>query len=169
MRRLALPFLTAMLLAGPAAAETFGDWQVSCDAGRCQAVGLADRPDAKGYLTIRRQPGAAPAQITVLVVDPEGTIADRPYILIADGKPLGGPGATVTFSAPEEEGGLVQATLSSDATTRLTRALRTRHTLQLRAADGSMAANVSLAGAVASWLYMDDRLARGEAGAASAT
>lgn len=160
MRRLATALVTAALLTGSAAAETFKDWQVDCDAAhRCQAVGLADGTGARGYLTLhRRHADTGSAELRFWVADPDGAIAGRPYFVQADGKPLGSLGGPVIFGSPEEEGGLVQARLPPEATARLAEVLRRYRSLQLRASDGSVAVNASLAGAAASWLYMEDRL-----------
>ena len=161
MRRLSIAFVTTVLLAGSATAETFKDWQVSCDANhQCQATGLAaGDPDAKGYVSIRRHV-SAPMEVRFAVTDPTGALAGRPHVLLADGKPVGALADPITFSAPEEEGGLAEATLVLDARSSLPQTLRQHHSMQLKAADGSLAVNVSLAGAVAAWLYMDDRLVR---------
>ncbi|MGO4338831.1 DUF1176 domain-containing protein [Labrys sp. KB_33_2] len=172
MRRLSIALVMTTLLAGSATAETFKDWQVTCDTSRqCQAVGLAaGDPDAKGYLSIQRRIEASvPVEVRFSVVDPTGVLAGHPYVLLADGKPIGDVAGRVTFSDPEEEGGLAEATLPADATLYLTQALRRHHSLQLQAADGSLAVNVSLAGAAAAWLYMDDHLAKNTPPAEPAT
>lgn len=172
MRRLSIALVMTALLAGSATAETFKDWQVNCDTSRqCQAVGSAvGASEAKGYLSIqRRVEVSAPAEVRFSVVDPTGVLAGRPYVLLADGKPIGDIAGRVTFSDPEEEGGLVEATLTANATSHLSQVLRHHHSLQLQAADGSLAVNVSLAGAAAAWLYMDDRLRKNAAPAEPAT
>lgn len=164
MPRLATALILSTLLAGPAAAETFKDWQVSCDTARhCLATGLADNPDARGYLTIRRQPGDTAAQISFWLADPDGAVTGRSYVLHAGGKPLAGLHQPVSFGEPEEEGGLIQASLPLNAVADLTDALRRRQSLQLQAADGSVAVNVSLEGAMAAWLFMEDRLSQSPA------
>lgn len=161
MRRLSIAFVTTALLAGSATAETFKDWQASCDTGRqCQAIGLAaGDPDARGYVSIRRHV-SAPMEVRFAVTDPTGALAGQPHVLLADGKPIGALAGPITFSAPEEEGGLVEATLVIDARSSLTQTLQDHHSLQLQALDGSLAVNVSLAGAAAAWFYMDERLGR---------
>lgn len=172
MRRLSIAFVMTALLAASATAETFKDWQVSCDMSRqCRAVGLAARdPDAKGYLSIHRRPDiSAPVEVRFSVADPNGTLAGRPYVLLADGKPIDHLLGPITLSDPEEEGGLVEATLAADATSPLSEALRRYHSLQLQAADGSLAVNVSLTGTAAAWLYMDDRLGKNTPPAEPAT
>lgn len=163
MRRLSIAFVMTAWLAGSATAETFKDWQVTCDTShQCQAIGLAARDqDAKGYLSIhRRAETSAPVEVRFSVADPTGTLAGRPHVLLADGKPIGALLGPVTFSESEEDGGLVEATLAVDATSHLLQILRQHHSLQLQAADGSLAVNVSLAGAAATWLYMGERLGR---------
>ncbi|PRH87250.1 hypothetical protein C5L14_11480 [Labrys okinawensis] len=172
MRRLSIAFLTTALLAGSATAETFKDWQVNCDASRqCRAIGLAaGDPDARGYLGIHRSfETSAPVELRFAVADPTGGLAGRPHVLLADGKSIASLARPITFSEPEEDGGLVEATLAVDETSNLLQALRQHHSLQLQAADGSLAVNVSLAGATAAWLYMEERLGRNALPAGPAT
>jgi hypothetical protein len=128
----------------PAALKTFADWTVGCDNGRlCHAVGLVpeNAPDDAATMAVTRGPeaGAVPA------IDFQPRDGDAVWVE-ADGKRLsvrlvqGGNGAQV---APAQ----VPTVLA---------ALRSARRIKLLDRDGAALGTVSLAGASAALLYMDE-------------
>lgn len=130
----------------PAELRTFQDWTVGCDNVRyCQAVSLLPETATDGQtLSIRRAPtGDAEPVFSLYRYDNEDLCGAR---LSADGRPLAvriieGPDCTIVHPA--------------DAPTLLV-ALRSAAELRVIAADGGDLGAISLAGASAAMLAMDE-------------
>jgi uncharacterized protein DUF1176 len=143
-------FLAILLAAAapqPGELKLFGDWTVGCDNGRaCQAVALMpeDWPEDGVTMSVRRGPerDAHPA----IGFPVEGAIA----FLEADGRRL------AVRLVPGESGPQVA---SGDVAV-LLGALRSARRLKLVGRGGASLGTVSLAGAKAALLYMDERQRR---------
>ncbi|HEX9964266.1 MAG TPA: DUF1176 domain-containing protein [Allosphingosinicella sp.] len=147
--------LTAFLLAAaasapqPAQLKTFHDWTVGCDNGRaCQAVALMPEhwPDDALTMSVRRgaEAGAQPVVAFDLGADSNASA------LSADGRRLqarlvGAGGETRV--APADTAAVIAA-------------LRSAGELRLQGADGKPLGTVSLRGASAALLYMDEQQRR---------
>ena len=150
--------LAALLAAAAAAApqpaevRTFQDWTVACDNGlACEAVALLpENEEGNGdwaeWITLLVRRGARPADRPELVV--LGLERD-PAALVADGRNL------AARFVGTDDGHVVQADESM-----LIDALRTARVLELRDANGGSLGRVSLAGASAAMLYMDEKQRR---------
>jgi hypothetical protein len=148
--------LAASLAAAPAAEprpaelETFADWTVGCDNGRaCHAVALIpeDWPENGTTMSVRRGPEAgAPPVIAFDAHEHDGVAG-----LAADGERLD------LRLGVDRDGMLVVAASDTPA---VIAALRRASRIELRKADGTAAGKVSLKGASAALLYMDDRQGR---------
>ncbi|HEX8468499.1 MAG TPA: DUF1176 domain-containing protein [Allosphingosinicella sp.] len=134
----------------PAELRTFQDWTVGCDNGRaCHAVALVPEswPDGALTMSLRRGPeaGALPAVTFEL-----GSAGDAAWVS-ADGRRLAarliGGADGETRVAPADSAQVVAA-------------LRSAAGLQLHGADGKALGTVSLKGASAALLYMDERQRR---------
>lgn len=164
--------LTAGLLmaaAGSALAEerghlrTFRDWVVGCDNTRtCRAFGLTAR-DSSTQLAIRidrtGDPGAAPTVTIILVQDADPAPGTR-MTIVTDG---GGTVEVAIGSGATVEDGEITLT-DRVATSRLLDDIRRGRslavTLDPAPARGATADPVSLDGAMAALLWMDDRQKR---------
>lgn len=144
-----IALLAAATLAQPSEVRTFQDWSVACDNGlACEAVALLPE-NAEGdvqweewvTLTLRRGGGASDPPVLIL----QG-YDGSPAALLADGHPL-----PVRFS--ESVDGM---TVIGDERL-LVETLRTAHVLEVRNAAGASLGRISLAGASAAMLYMDDK------------
>ncbi|MDQ8755831.1 DUF1176 domain-containing protein [Sphingosinicella sp. LHD-64] len=130
----------------PGELRTFQDWTVGCDNGRyCQAVSLVPEGSDDGRsLSVRRNPAAdAEPVFSFYRYDDEDLCGAQ---VSADGRPLPvrileGPDCTIVHPAD------VPALL---------RALRSAAQITVTAADGSDLGRVSLAGASAALLAMDE-------------
>lgn len=144
--------LLTFLLAAQAAAvqpgemRIFEDWAVGCDNGRyCQAVSLVpghllDQP--RLVMSIRRVPGGEDEPVVTLEADEELCGAS----LTADGRPLRAriiAARTCEVVHPGDAGAVLAA-------------LRSARELRASDASGAPAGAVSLAGASAALLYMDE-------------
>lgn len=148
--------MLALLLAAAAAAgphpsdpKTFKDWTVACDNGRaCEAIALIPASaEPGGWLTLRLKRGAAPdAAPRLSLASDESEEEVHPAALYADGKKL-----PVRFGA--------EATVQA-GTDAVVAALRSAAKLEVREAGGQSIGFVSLGGASAALLYMDDRQQR---------
>jgi len=153
-----LPLLLAAAAAGaaphPSELKLFKDWAVGCDNVRaCQAVALLHDQAADDGLTMSLSRGAAPEAAVRIVVGPPlgGSDGKTGVVALAvDGKRL--PGRL----AEGEAGTAVDAA----GTAALLAALRTGTKLEALGADGKSLGTISLAGASAALLYMDDRQQR---------
>ena len=145
--------VSALLLAAaapqPHALKTFQDWTVGCDNGRaCHAVALVPEPWPDDALTmsVRRGPEAGAQPVIAFELGSDSNAA----AVSADGRRLaarliGADGETRV--APADSAALVAA-------------LRSAARLQLHGADGKPLGTVSLKGASAALLYMDERQRR---------
>ena len=150
----ALLFAAAAPPPQPGPLKLFRDWTVGCDNVRnCQAVGLLHDMADEGGLTMSVARGAGADAPVRIVVGPELGGSDAPngvVALAADGKRLPvrlraeGSGAAVEASG-------VPAVLA---------ALRSATKLEALDKDGKSLGTISLAGASAALLYMDDRQQR---------
>lgn len=141
--------LAAAAMPQPAELRTFQDWTVGCDNGRaCQAVALMPEnwPDEALTMSVRRgaEAGALPAVAFDL-----GAVSNAASVS-ADGKRLparliGADGETRV--APADTAALIAA-------------LRSAGQLRLQGADGKSLGVVSLKGASAALLYMDEQQRR---------
>jgi hypothetical protein len=151
-----LSLLAAAAVPQPTALETFQDWTVGCDNGRsCHAVALVPDhwPDDALTMSLRRGPEAGALPVVAFELGSDS----NPVSVSADGRRLaarliGGPDGE-TRAAPADSAAVIAA-------------LRSAAKLQLHGADGKALGSISLKGASAALLYMDDRQRR--AGTATA-
>jgi hypothetical protein len=146
---LVLAALAAAASPKPGELKTFYDWTVGCDNGRaCQAVALIPEewPEEAVTMTVRRRPEAG-AGLDILI-EPRNEVGA--VTLSAAGKPL-------PIRLLPEDGGL---RISAKDGTALIAAMRTAAELELVGADGKTVKTISLAGATAALLYMDEQQKR---------
>jgi hypothetical protein len=144
-----LLFLAAAAAApAPAELKHYGDWAVACDNGLyCQSVALVPDDWENGVpMSVRREPGRDAVPVITFETREQGD----PAGLQVDGKRL-----AVAFTNGEL--GLQVAPASVPA---LIQAFRTGSRLELISADGKPSGRISLTGASAALLYMDDRQKR---------
>jgi len=136
----------------PAELRTFQDWTVACDNGlACEAVALLPEngeadSDWSGWTTLMIRRGAGPGDRPVLLLQ---NVDGEPAALLADDRPL-----AVRFSG-DVDGFTVHGDESA-----LVETLRGASRLEVRDAAGSNLGRVSLAGASAAMLYMDEKQRR---------
>ena len=147
---ISLLFLAAAAAAPrPAELKTFQDWTVGCDNGRaCHAVALMPESWPEDGLSMSVRRGAGATDLPVLGFD-VGTESNASS-LTADGKPL--PARLVGRE------GYVEVAAADAAA--VIGALRSASRLELKAADGKPLGTVSLKGASAALLYMDEQQRR---------
>jgi hypothetical protein len=153
-----LPLLLAAAAAGaaphPSELKLFKDWTVGCDNLRaCQAVALLHDPAADDGVTMSVARAAAPdARVRIVVGPPLGASDEKTGIaaLAVDGR-------RIPVRLTEADGG---ARVDAAGTPALLAALRTGTKLEAFGADGKSLGTISLAGAGAALLYMDDRRQR---------
>jgi hypothetical protein len=147
--------ILALLLAAAAAPpqptelKTFQDWTVGCDNGRaCHAVALVpeDWPDDALTMSVRRGPEAGAQPVAAFELGADG----KASAVSADGRRLaarlvGADGETRV--APADTAAVIGA-------------LRSAARLQVLGADGRSLGTVSLKGASAALLYMDEQQRR---------
>jgi hypothetical protein len=132
----------------PAELRSFGDWIVGCDNGRaCQAVGLVTYADETPRVTLTLRRGAEASA--------------EPVILINHGEAGGGSLEADGRRLP------VRLIAASDAvivhpadTLALADAMRSARRLLLRDASGAVLGEISVSGASASMLYIDEQQRR---------
>ncbi|HEX8239553.1 MAG TPA: DUF1176 domain-containing protein [Allosphingosinicella sp.] len=133
----------------PAQLKTFQDWTVGCDNGRaCHAVALVPEtwPDDALTMSVKRGPGPGDQPVLAL----ELGAASNPASLRADGKPL-----PVRLVGADGLTGIAAADRAA-----MIAVLRSAGSLEVRAADGTPLGTVSLKGASAALLYMDEQQRR---------
>src|SRR4051794_3244555 len=132
----------------PAEPKLFKDWTVGCDNGRaCLAVALQpETQDLDQWLTLDLERGAAAEARPRIEIDVEAPAGAGGY---ADGKRL-----PVALGTGKRSG---EVTGGADS---LVAALRSASRLEVRDPAGKRLGFVSLAGASAALLYMDDRQGR---------
>lgn len=147
--------IAALILAAAAAApqpaelRTFRDWTVGCDNGRaCHAVALVPEhwPDDALTMSVRRGPGPVDAPVLAIELGADS----NPAWLSADGRRL-----AVRLVVAEGRTGIAPA----DAETAIA-ALRSADSVEVHSADGKPLGKVSLKGASAALLYMDEQQRR---------
>ncbi|HEX6376767.1 MAG TPA: DUF1176 domain-containing protein [Allosphingosinicella sp.] len=146
---LSLLLLAAAAVPQPAELKTFQDWTVGCDNGAaCHAVALVpeDWPDEALTMSVRRGPEPNAVPVLAIALGADGNAA----ALGADGRRL-----AVRLVGTEGETKIVPA----DAATAIG-ALRSAGRLQVEGADGKPLGTVSLKGASAALLYMDEQQRR---------
>ncbi|WP_129793588.1 DUF1176 domain-containing protein [Sphingosinicella sp. CPCC 101087] len=133
----------------PSELEVFRDWIVGCDNGRaCQAIALLpENAEWEQWLTFSVSRGGASGDAPIVTLP---NLDREPAALLADGRPL-----AVRFAAQADGYSVV-----SDDATRFFAALRQSETLEARSSGGEAIGRISLAGATAALLYMDDRQGR---------
>lgn len=141
-----LAFLAAQAIAPvPSELRTFRDWTVGCDNGlACEAVALLPEEadwDQWTTLSLSRRPEADAAPV-VMLPDLDGV----PASLWADGTRV-----PVRF-VPGEAG----VTIESERPQMLVDALRRGQAMELRAAEGTVLKRISLSGAAAAMLFIDE-------------
>ena len=149
--------------AGPAqsvpAERTFRDWVVGCDNGRgCIALGMVPADDLNtAFIHVQREAGrgARPVVSIVLYDDSGETPGGRQIHLTIDGATIEGVASRRLAEAVPDFPGFLQATLSDNEVAPLVAALRRGSQLSI-AIDGGAAADISLAGAMAALLFIDD-------------
>lgn len=145
-----IAFLLAALAAPhPSELRTFQDWTVGCDNGAaCHAVALMpeDWPDDGLTMSVRRGPeaGAQPALAFEIGADSNAATVS------ADGKRL----------AVRLIGAEGQTRVAPADTAAMIAALRSADRVELQSADGKPLGRVSLRGASAALLYMDEKQRR---------
>ncbi|HEX8468442.1 MAG TPA: DUF1176 domain-containing protein [Allosphingosinicella sp.] len=145
---ISLLFLAAAAAAAPQPAQLkgFQDWTVGCDNGQaCHAVGLVPEPWPDDALTmsVRRGPEAGALPVVGFELGSVGDAAS----LSADGRRL----AARLIGGPDGETRVAPAD-----TAEVVAALRSASVLKLHGADGKALGTVSLKGASAALLYMDE-------------
>jgi hypothetical protein len=144
-----IALLAAAATPQPAELKTFQDWTVGCDNGRaCHAVGLMPEnwPDDALTMSVRRGPEAGAQPVVAFELGSDSNAA----AVSADGRRLaarliGAEGETRV--APADSAAVIGA-------------LRSAGRLQLLGADGKSLGTVSLKGASAALLYMDEQQRR---------
>jgi hypothetical protein len=152
---ISLLLLAAAAAPQPASLKTFQDWTVGCDNGRaCHAVALMPEhwPDDGLTMSVRRGSEASAAPVLAFDIASELNASS----LSADGKPL-----AVRLVGSE---GYTRVAAADTAT--MIGVLRSAGRLEVKAADGKPLGIVSLKGASAALLYMDER--QGRTGTATA-
>jgi hypothetical protein len=126
----------------PATLETFRDWIVGCDNGRaCQAVALMpESANLEGSILVLTRAAAAGAVPAISITVPDRGIA------LAIGK------RRIPFSATGE--------IAAKDVPAVLEVLRRDPSLAVLDAAGGQVASISLSGASAAFLYMDDRQQR---------
>ena len=138
-------------------AQEFGDWTVQCDNLRdCAAFGFpAENADINGVISFRRDGDAqdAKADVSLFVDGAKGT---APLTVTIDGKPIEGVASKRTGSSGQSGRDGFTTAISAGELAPFIAALRRGLTLTVATSDGKETANISLRGAVASLLRMDD-------------
>ena len=144
-----LALLAAAATPQPTEPRTFQDWTVGCDNGRaCHAVALVPEPWPDDALTmsVRRGPDAGALPVVAFELGADSNAA----AVVADGRRL-----AVRLVGSEGETRVAPADTAAAIG-----ALRTAGELRLESADGKPLGTVSLKGASAALLYMDEQQRR---------
>ena len=147
-----LSFMTLLAAAAaipqPAELHTFQDWTVGCDNGlACEAIALLPEDgESQAWTTLSLRRGAGAGDRPVLVLD---GIEARPATLLVDTHPL-----EARFGQSDEG----YTILADDAA--LIEALRSGLELEVRGADEASLGRISMRGARAAMLYMDEQQRR---------
>ena len=147
-----LPLLAAAAAAAlprPAELKTFQDWTVGCDNGAaCHAVALIPEhwPEDGLTMSVRRGPEAGALPVLAIELGADSNAAS----VSADGKRL-----PVRLVGAEG-----QTRIAAADTAAMIAALRSADRLQVHSGDGKPLGTVSLKGASAALLYMDEKQRR---------
>ena len=148
-------------LAAPSGYREFKDWVAGCDqTAHCTAIGLAPS-DGEGYAMLHFERGPAPSdQVNRITLRVDGAVPGGAtgWSLQADGKALLALNASHWVEADSGEGQDVALTAAADVQ-RVLGVLRSAARLALHGPDG-VAGEVSLAGASAALLWIDERQQR---------
>ncbi|MBK8209924.1 MAG: DUF1176 domain-containing protein [Rhodospirillales bacterium] len=143
------------------AERTFRDWVVGCDNARaCTAVGMipAENIDVAFIHVYRAAGPGAPPQFSVVIYD-DTSPADRRMSISLDGAPIDRVASSRLGQPVLEFDGFRQSTLSDAEVGPFVVALRRGSRLQV-GIDGGVSAEVSLDGAMAALLFIDDMQGR---------
>jgi hypothetical protein len=144
-----LTLIFAAAVPKPAELNTFQDWTVGCDNGAaCHAVALMpeDWPEDGLTMSVRRGPEGSALPVLAFALGADSNAAS----VTADGRKL-----AVRLVGAEGE-----TRVAAADTAAMVAALRSAARLQLQAADGKPLGTVSLKGASAALLYMDEKQRR---------
>lgn len=145
-------------LAATPASKVFRDWVAGCDnLGACAARSLpADGADQIGFLKLERPAGPAGGMTLSLEFDGEKLPKAAAVTLTLDGAAFPAPGKPLT--AKTLDAGAASVTLSEADAIALIAAARKAQKLEARFAGKTY--TISLAGAVAAMLWIDERQGR---------
>jgi Protein of unknown function (DUF1176) len=144
-----------------ARAADFQDWTVDCDNVKgCTAFGFGSEVDARnGFIHVERAGGpGGRAKIRLILYGPsgKGTVSLR---LTADGEPIAGVGSE-REARIAQVGDFFETEISPQELQPFIAALRKGETLNLATVDGKSKAYISLHGAAAALLEMDEMQGR---------
>jgi hypothetical protein len=146
-----LLILAAAAAAAPQTGELriFRDWTVGCDNGlACGAIALLpENEDWDQWMTMSVSRGAGRGDTPAVTLQ---DIEAQPAALIADGRPL-----AVRF-----EGHIDGYTVVADDPAAFIATLQSAQRLEARGSDGATIGRISLSGATAAMLYMDEQQRR---------
>lgn len=137
--------------------RTFRDWMAACDNVKgCAALSLPpEAADSVAYLRLERQAGPDAAPRLILRLQRDGKTAPKAVQLKLDGAPFPAAGKTLPVTANDD---VATLTFSAQDTAALIEAARKATSLSITAPEVS--ASVSLAGSVASLLWIDEQQGR---------
>ena len=137
--------------------KTFRDWMAACDNVKgCAALSLPpEAADSVAYLRLERQAGPDAAPRLILRLQRDGKTAPKAVQLKLDGAPFPAAGKTLPVTADDD---VATLTFSAPDTAALIEAARKATSLSITAPEVS--ASVSLAGSVASLLWIDEQQGR---------
>ena len=143
---------------GVARAQDFGDWTVTCDNVRdCAAFGFpASDSDLDGVIAFRRSDGAEDMGKAAVTLYVDGAKGSAPLTLKVDGKPIAGVKTERTGLSGQSGRDGFTTEISPDEMNAFVTALRRGSVLTIAASGGKDRADISLRGAVAALLRMDD-------------
>jgi hypothetical protein len=144
-----LALLAAAAAPQPAELKTFQDWTVGCDnGGACHAVALMPEhwPEDGLTMSVRRGPEAGAQPVLAFEIGADSNAAS----ISADGKRL----------AVRLIGSEGQTQVAAADTAAVVRVLRSANRVELQSADSKPLGAVSLKGASAALLYMDEKQRR---------
>lgn len=137
--------------------KTFRDWMAACDNVKgCAALSLPpeDAPST-AYLRLERQAGPDAAPLLLLRLQRDGKTMPKAVKLTLDGAPFPAGGRTLPVTADDD---VATLTFSAQDTAALIEAARKATKLSVTAPE--VTATVSLAGSVASLLWIDEQQGR---------
>lgn len=135
----------------------FKDWEVECDnINGCSALGFpSDDADATGYIRIDRLAGPAnAANISLVLQHPHKKLSVMDAQLAIDEKPVSGINPIRKAATNDDE--VTSFQIAAEEIKPFIAALRNGSTLQLTTIDGKTKTVISLNGAVAALLKIDD-------------